>query len=239
MSVPLIPSMDLLGGRIVRLRHGDREQVTFFDLTPEAWMERLVEAGASRIHLVDLDGAFGEARQMAFSAFPTRYPKVRFQLGGGLRRKEDVQSVLDQGFDAVVGTLAIERPRDLAGLDPKRVIAALDLKDLRLVVRGWTQRSSCEDTDVYESLLTLGFRRALVTDVGRDGTLEGPGLEALRLIANEGFHVQASGGLKDLSDLESLAQVPGVVGAISGKALLEGRMDLASTELRAALKGAA
>ncbi len=231
--------MDLLGGRIVRLRHGDRNQVTFFDLAPEAWMEQLVEAGASRIHLVDLDGAFGEARQTAFNTYPSRFPKVRFQLGGGLRRREDVQNVIDQGFDAVVGTLAIERPRDLAGLDPARVIAALDLKDQRLVVRGWTQRSSCEDTDVYESLLTLGFRRALVTDVGRDGTLEGPGLEALNLITREGFTVQASGGLRDLSDLELLASLPGVIGAISGKALLDGRMDLASAALRAALEGAA
>jgi phosphoribosylformimino-5-aminoimidazole carboxamide ribotide isomerase len=239
MTVPLIPSMDLLGGRIVRLRHGDRDQATFFDLAPEAWIERLAEAGATRIHLVDLDGAFGEARQKAFARYPSHFPGVRFQVGGGLRSRDAIQDVLDLGMDAVVGTLAIEQPKALVGLDPWRVIAALDLKDQRLVVRGWTQASACEDTDVFESLLTFGFKRALVTDVGRDGTLEGPGLEALRLVAKEGFEVQASGGLRDLADLGTLAEIPGVVGAISGKALLEGRIDLADPATRAALKGAA
>jgi phosphoribosylformimino-5-aminoimidazole carboxamide ribotide isomerase len=239
MSVPLIPSMDLRQGRIVRLRHGDLAQVTSFDLAPEAWIERLVEAGATRIHLVDLDGAFGEARQKAFASYPDRFPGVRFQVGGGLRNREAIQEILDLGFEAVVGTLAVEQPRALAGLDPRRVIVALDLKDRRLVVRGWTQTSSCVDTDVFESLLTFGFTRALVTDVGRDGTLEGPGLEALRLVAKEGFQVQASGGLRDLADLDLLAEEPGVVGAISGKALLEGRIDLASPAAREALKGAA
>lgn len=237
MSVPLIPSMDLLGGRIVRLRHGDLQQVTTFEMSPEDWIEQLVEAGSTRIHLVDLDGAFGEARQKAFGAFVVRFPHVTFQLGGGLRSKEAIQEVLDLGFDAVVGTLAIEQPKALVGLDPRRVIVALDLKDQRLVVRGWTQTSSCEDTDVYESLLTFGFRRALVTDVGRDGTLEGPGLEALRMIAKEGFSVQASGGLRDLSDLKALDTIPGVVGAISGKALLEGRIPLQTEATRAALQG--
>ena len=87
----LIPSMDLLGGRIVRLRHGDRRWITYYDWTAEAWVERLVEAGARRIHLVDLDGAFGEAQQPVFRAFPQRWPKVRFQTGGGLRSREAVQ----------------------------------------------------------------------------------------------------------------------------------------------------
>ncbi|HJV90597.1 MAG TPA: 1-(5-phosphoribosyl)-5-[(5-phosphoribosylamino)methylideneamino] imidazole-4-carboxamide isomerase [Holophagaceae bacterium] len=237
--IQLIPSMDLLGGRIVRLRHGDRAQVTFYDLDPLAWMERLVAAGATRIHLVDLDGAFGETRQArAFAGYPTRFPGVRFQLGGGLRSRGALQEVLDLGFDAVVGTLAAERPRELVGLDPARIIAALDLKGRQVVTRGWTAESACESTDVFESLLTYGFNRALVTDVARDGTLEGPGLEALAFVAREGFQVQASGGLRDLEDLGTLAGIPNVVGAISGKALLEGRLDLAAPATRAALGGA-
>jgi phosphoribosylformimino-5-aminoimidazole carboxamide ribotide isomerase len=237
MSVQLIPSMDLLGGRIVRLRHGDRTQVTYYEHTPEAWIEQLARAGATRIHLVDLDGAFGEASQSGFASFPSRHPNIQFQLGGGLRSREAIARVIDAGFDAVVGTLAVERPRELAGLANQKVIAALDMKDKRIVTRGWTAPSECESTDVFEALLSLGFSRALVTDVGRDGTMEGPGLDATAWVAREGFQVQASGGLRDLNDLKTLRDLPNVVGAISGKALLDGAISLDDPALKAALQG--
>jgi phosphoribosylformimino-5-aminoimidazole carboxamide ribotide isomerase len=237
--VQLIPSLDLMDGRLVRLRHGDPAQATFYDLSPEAWMERLAAAGARRVHLVDLDGAFGQAQQGAFTRFPTRYPGIRFQLGGGLRDRAAIEEVLDLGFDAVVGTLAVEEPRELKGLPGDRVIAALDMKDGRIATRGWKMTSACASTDVFESLLILGFDRALVTDVGRDGTLEGPGLAATALVAKEGFKVQASGGLRSLADLETLTKIPGVVGAISGKALMEGALPLEDPATRAALEGAA
>jgi len=237
-TLPLIPSMDLMQGRLVRLRHGDPAQATFYELPPEAWLDRLAAAGARRIHLVDLDGAFGQARQGAFVGFPARFPGIRFQLGGGLRDRAAVQEVLDLGFDAVVGTLAVEQPRELKGLPGGRVIAALDLKDGRIVTRGWQTSSACASTDVFESLLVLGFDRALVTDVGRDGTLEGPGLEATALVAREGFRVQASGGLRGLADLDALSKIPGVAGAISGKALMEGVLPLDDPATRAALEGA-
>ncbi len=237
--VQLIPSMDLLSGKVVRLLHGDFDKVTHYELDPFSWVERLEDAGATLIHLVDLDGAFGLARQPAFIAYPKVFPRVRFQLGGGLRSREAVQRVLDAGFDPVVGTLAVEHPRELAGLPADRVVCALDVRGDRIVTKGWTAESVCESTDVFESLLTLGFTRALVTDVSRDGSLEGPGLEATRWIAEEGFQVQASGGLRGLDDLAPLAGIPNVLGAISGKALLEGRIDLASPATRAALGGGA
>lgn len=237
MTLQLIPSMDLLGGRVVRLRHGDRAQATFYPQSPEAWIERLAEAGATRVHLVDLDGAFDGADQRAFATYPSRFPGIRFQTGGGLRSRAAIQATLDAGFEAVVGTLAVERPRELAGLPPARVIIALDLQGQRVMTRGWTAESVCETTDVFESLLTLGFRRALVTDIARDGTLAGPGLEAAAWVASEGFEVQASGGLSTLADLDSLAAIPGVIGVISGKALLEGRLDLTDPAVRAALQG--
>ncbi|HET8900670.1 MAG TPA: 1-(5-phosphoribosyl)-5-[(5-phosphoribosylamino)methylideneamino] imidazole-4-carboxamide isomerase [Holophagaceae bacterium] len=237
MTVQLIPSMDLMDGRVVRLQKGDRAQATFYDLAPEAWMESLAEAGTTRIHLVDLEGAFGGEKQDAFGAFPSRYPGIRFQLGGGLRSRDRIQAVLDQGFESVVGTLAVEKPRELAGLPPSRVIVALDLRGRRVMTRGWVAESVCESTDVFESLLTFGFKRALVTDIDRDGTLLGPGHETAAWVASEGFDVQASGGLKELADLDALASIPGVSGAISGKALLEGRLDLADAAVRAALMG--
>ncbi len=237
MSVQLIPSMDLLQGRVVRLHKGDPAQATFYEVAPEAWIERLAEAGTTRIHLVDLEGAFGGAAQQVFEAFPSRYPAIRFQMGGGLRSRGRIQAALDAGFEAVVGTLAVERPRELAGLPPSRVIVALDARGRRVMTRGWLVESVCESTDVFESLLTFGFRRALVTDIDRDGTMEGPGLETMAWIASEGFEVQASGGLRDLADLDALVGVKGVTGAISGKALLDGKLDLGDMAVRAALKG--
>ncbi len=233
----LIPSLDLMQGRLVRLRHGDPQQATFYDLDPEDWIVSLAEAGAQRIHLVDLDGAFGRPRQGRFTAFPSRFPEIHFQLGGGLRDRVAIEEALDLGFDAVVGTLAVEQPLALKGLPGRRIIAALDLRGDRIVTRGWQSPSACASADVFEALLTLGFNRALVTDVSRDGTLEGPGIEAAAWVAQEGFHVQASGGLKDLADLVPLAKVPGIVGAISGKALMEGFIPLDDPQIRAALEG--
>jgi len=235
----LIPSLDLMQGRLVRLRHGDPKLATFYDLTPEDWIGSLAEAGARRIHLVDLDGAFGSDRQGRFTAFPARFPEVRFQLGGGLRDRAAIEQVIDLGFDAVVGTLAVERPSELRGLPGERLIAALDLKGDRIVTRGWQANSACDAADVFEALLTLGFHRALVTDVSRDGTLEGPGVEAAAWVAREGFHVQASGGMKALSDLAPLSQIPGIVGAICGKALMEGFIPLDDPQTRRALAGVA
>lgn len=234
----LIPSMDLLGGRIVRLRHGDRDQVTHYDLQPEAWIERLVEAGSTRIHVVDLDGAFGEARQPVFHNYPKRWPGVRFQTGGGLRSREAVQGALDLGFDAVVGTLAVENPEALKDLDPWKVILALDMKNGEIVTRGWVQAAGRSTEAICGELKYLGFGMALVTDVGRDGTMEGPGIEAIQKIASLGFLVQASGGLRSLSDLNALRDVAGVVGAISGKALLDGALSLDDPAVKAAVRGA-
>lgn len=231
----LIPSMDLLGGRIVRLKHGDRRWITYYDWTPEAWIERLVGAGAQRIHLVDLDGAFGEARQPTFRAFPGRWPAVRFQTGGGLRSRAAVQGALDLGFDAVVGTLAVEDSAALAGLPGERIVLALDMKGGDLVTRGWEAKAPRSTEEVCRSLRDLGFTRALVTDVGRDGTMEGPGAEAIATVAGLGFRVQASGGLRDLRDLAGLRAIPGVVGAISGKALLDGVLSLEDPAVRKAM----
>lgn len=231
----LIPSMDLLHGRIVRLREGDRGRATWYEHDPFDWVGRLVQAGARRIHLVDLDAAFGGTRQAFFQGLPERFPEARFQLGGGLRNRTAVEEAIAAGFDPVVGTLAVERPEELAGLSAARVVVALDLKAGRVVSRGWTEPSRRENAEVFASLRGLGLRRALVTDVARDGGLEGPGLEALREVAEADFEVQASGGLRDLDDLDLVAGIPGVVGAISGKAILEGRIVLDDPRTRAAL----
>jgi phosphoribosylformimino-5-aminoimidazole carboxamide ribotide isomerase len=204
-------------------------------VTPEAWVKRLVDAGARRIHLVDLGAAFGEPAQERLRDFARAWPQVRFQLGGGLRSRDAVARVLADGFDAVVGTLALETPQALAGLDASRLVAALDLRGGVPVVRGWTQASSRSLAAVAAPLLELGVTRALVTDVERDGAMAGPGLEALAQVAALGFRVQASGGLRDLEDLARIAAVAGTESAISGKALLDGRIMPEDPAVRAAM----
>jgi len=231
----LIPSMDLLGGQVVRLLKGERRSAFVYPTTPEAWIRRLVQAGARRIHLVDLDAAFGGAPQQALRGFARAWPGVRFQLGGGLRSREAVQAALDDGFDAVLGTLAMETPEALRGLDPQRLIAALDLRHGAPVVRGWTAASALSLEAVAAPLRDLGISLALVTDVERDGAMAGPGLDALAQVAHFGFRVQASGGLRDLADLALIAAVPGAVSAISGKALLDGAMTPEDPAVQAAM----
>ena len=231
----LIPSMDLLGGQVVRLLKGQRDSAHAYPVAPEAWIRRLVEAGARRIHLVDLEAAFGGAPQRELRRFARAWPGVAFQLGGGLRSRQAVEQVLADGCEAVVGTLALEHPEALAGLAPDRLIAALDLRQGRPAVRGWTETTGKALAEVAKPLLDLGLTRALVTDVERDGALAGPGLEALARVAVLGFRVQASGGLRDLGDLALAATVPGVGAAISGKALLDGRITPEDPAARAAL----
>ncbi|MDR3673488.1 MAG: HisA/HisF-related TIM barrel protein [Holophaga sp.] len=229
----LIPSMDLLGGQVVRLLKGERASAFVYAFTPEAWVERLVEAGAQRIHLVDLDAAFGEPPQARLREFALAWPSVRFQLGGGLRSREAVLRAQADGFDTVVGTLALEAPGELRGLDPTRIIAALDLRHGAPVVRGWTKSSALSLEAVAAPLKDLGVNLALVTDVERDGAMTGPGVEALAQVAALGFRVQASGGLRDLDDLALLAGV--AESAISGKAMLDGAMLPEDPAVRAAM----
>ncbi len=239
-TITLIPSMDLLGGQIVRLKKGAEGSAETYPFSPEAWVGRLVAAGARRIHLVDLEGAFGRPRQAVLLAMPKRFPSVRFQLGGGLRTRAAVEEVLALGFDAVVGTLAVESPESLEGL-PKAagptVIAALDVRGDRVQVRGWTADAPKSGAAIAETLRALGVREALITDVEKDGMLEGPGIAALLAAGAWGLALQASGGVARIEDLDALARIPGVTAAISGKALLDGHIALDDPRTQAALRG--
>jgi len=235
--VKLIPSMDLRRGAVVRLKKGVDGSEEVYPFGADAWIARLVAAGASRIHLVDLDGAFGEARQPELLAYPRRYPSVRFQLGGGLRDAEKVREAIDHGFDAVVGTLAVTSPDALAAFRAECIVLALDVSKREVVVRGWTEAAKRPAEDLFRDLRARGFATALVTDVEHDGLMAGPSLASTAWVAGFGFEVQASGGVRDLTDLTALGALPGVVGAISGKALLDGKIPLDDPATLAALRG--
>lgn len=234
----LVPSMDLRRGRIVRLKKGVDGSEEVYPFSAAEWVARLVDAGATRVHLVDLDGAFGEAKQPELLAFPHRFPAVHFQLGGGLRTEDAIAEVLDHGFSAVVGTLAVAEPARLARFPADRIVLALDVSKGDVVVKGWTERASRPAEDLFRDLRGRGFETALVTDVEHDGLLGGPSLSSTAWVARFGFSVQASGGVRDLADLEALAALPGVDAAISGKAILDGKIPLDDARTRAALGGA-
>ncbi len=248
MTFTLYPAIDLRGGRCVRLRQGRADQTTVFSDDPAATARRWAAAGASWLHVVNLDGAFGEAgatNQQAVTAI-LKAVDVPVQIGGGLRDLASVEAALGLGVSRVVlGTVALTQP-ELVGeavrrFGPERVAVGIDARDGLVAVHGWQQTSAVSALDLAARLKTLGASRVIYTDIARDGMLTGPNLPALRAIADTGLGVIASGGITSLDDLRAVAAIPGVEGAIVGMALYTGAIDLptALKELALATTGQA
>ncbi len=228
------PAIDLKDGVCVRLMHGRFDQVTQYDERPAARLAAFASAGATWVHVVDLDGAeAGRARQHALIGELARAVDVRIQSGGGVRSRADVAALLEAGVSrAVAGSLAVTDPETVAGwlaeFGAERITLALDVRadGDRYVpaLKGWTEAA---DVDLWAALdrYPAGtVRHLLVTDVGRDGALTGPNLDLLAQIVarRPDLAVQASGGVAALSDLAA-ARALGCAGAIVGRALYEGR----------------
>ena len=232
----VIPAIDLRAGRVVRLTHGRFDRETSYGSDPAATASSFVRAGARSIHVVDLDGALeGRPVQLAAVAaiVAAAGPDVGVELGGGLRSMDALESALATGVRRVVlGTRAIADPsfagRAVERLGPDRVVAALDVRDGLAVGEGWRAGAAgAEPEVVLRALASVGVARFAVTAIHRDGTLEGPDLELLdRVVALGVGDVVASGGVASLEDLEA-ARTAGCVGGIVGRALYEGRVDLA------------
>lgn len=244
----LIPSIDLRGGRCVRLLRGDFAAETRYDLEPHELLQRYRALGASWLHVVDLDGARdGALANRAVIAQLATQQAVRLQVGGGVRQLADVSSLLDHGIArVVVGSAAVEQPDEvrhwLRQLGPERVCLAFDVRlDAagvpRLRTRGWREATSVSLWDAVAGFLEDGLRHVLCTDIERDGALAGPNLalyaEAMRRYPAIAW--QASGGIASAGDLAALAATK-VAAAISGKALLEER--IAPGEMRPYLPNA-
>jgi phosphoribosylformimino-5-aminoimidazole carboxamide ribotide isomerase len=234
--VLLIPSIDLRGGRCVRLLRGDFAAETRYDLEPHELLQRYRALGASWLHIVDLDGARdGTLANRAVIAQLATQKSVSLQVGGGIRQAADVSSLLDHGVARiVVGSAAVEQPdevrRWLRQLGPERVCLAFDVRldaagTPQLHTRGWREATSVSLWTAVAGYLDAGLRHVLCTDIERDGALAGPNLalyaEAMRRYP--GIAWQASGGIAGAGDLRALAAT-GVAAAISGKALLEERI---------------
>jgi phosphoribosylformimino-5-aminoimidazole carboxamide ribotide isomerase len=238
--VELIPSIDLRGGSVVRLEQGDYARETTYDADAVEVARGFSLAGARRIHVVDLDGARdGRAGNDAVvRRILAACPELAVQVGGGMRTRERVEEVLGAGAARVViGTAALEQPallQELATRFPERIILGLDARDGRVAVRGWRETSAETVEQVLDRFAKLPLAAVLHTDIGRDGLLGGPNIEATAALARRSpFPVLASGGVGTLDDLERLARTGVIAGAIVGKAIYSGaiRVDEAIARL--------
>lgn len=232
----LIPAIDLRGGRVVRLFQGDFDAETRYELTPAELFGRYAAAGAGRVHVVDLDGARdGAPGNRPLVEALAEQGRPRIQSGGGLRSEDALRSLFAAGVErAVVGSLAVTDPARVLGwfaaFGADRIVLALDVRlDAGgvpcVATHGWREQSALPLWRALEPYLRAGLRHVLCTDVGRDGALAGPNLDLYREAVARFPQVawQASGGIRAATDLHDLAAT-GVAAAVSGKALIEGRI---------------
>lgn len=234
-ALTIYPAIDLKGGQVVRLAEGDMDRATVYGDDPAAQARLFAEAGATHLHVVDLDGAFaggsvnGAAVEGIIAAFPGKV-----QVGGGIRNRATVDRWLDLGVDRVIiGTAALKDPefvrraaRDLPG----HIIVGVDARDGMVATEGWADVSDVSVVDLAKRFEDAGVAALLFTDVGRDGLLKGCNVEATATLARAvSIPVIASGGVADIHDVHALMPhiADGVEGVITGRALYDGRLDLA------------
>ena len=233
MPLVILPSIDLRGGRVVRLQQGDYARQINYDVDPPTQLRTFAQHGATWTHLVDLDGAKeGRPAQTPLIADLVRSCPLQVQVGGGVRSTDDVRRLLDAGVArVVVGTRAIEdwpwfqSLVHTPGME-KRIVLAIDALEGRIATRAWTQTTERLATDVAREVSGWPLAALLYTDVAKDGMLQGPNLHHTRLLAEAGdVPVIASGGVGHIDHVRQLTQLP-VWGAIVGRSLYEGTLDL-------------
>ncbi len=232
----LIPAIDLKDGKCVRLRQGRMEDETVFADDPLEMAQRWVEAGARRLHLIDLNGAFAGKPVNAdvVHRIAEAFPEVPIEVGGGIRDEDTVQLYLDAGVQyVIIGTKAVSAPHfinDLCLEFPGHIIVGLDAKDGKVAIDGWSKLSNHDVIDMAQHFERDGVEAIIYTDISRDGMMQGVNVEATAKLAGEiSIPVIASGGISTLDDIRALLAVAdeGITGAIIGRALYEGAIDLA------------
>ena len=230
----VIPAIDLLEGRCVRLYQGDYQRSQVFHENPVEVAQQWVEQGATRLHVVDLDGA-KEGRSANLPAIEAivRAVSVPVQVGGGLRDRSSVTQLLNLGVErAILGTVAVEAPdlvQEICQAFPRQIAVGIDARNGKVATRGWLETSEIAATELARQVAQQGAVAIIYTDIQRDGTLSGPNLPALReMAAAVDLPVIASGGVSSLTDLLSLLALEplGVVGAIVGRAIYTGEVNL-------------
>ena len=235
----LIPAIDLKDGKCVRLRQGRMEDSTVFSDDPVAMAERWVQAGARRLHLVDLNGAFAgqPVNAQVIRRIAQTFPDLPIQVGGGIRDQQTVEAYLDAGVRfVIIGTKAVQEPgfiNDLCAEYPGHIIVGLDAKDGRVAVNGWSKLSKHDVVDLARIFERYGVEAIVYTDISRDGMMQGVNVEAtVRLARAITIPVIASGGVSTLDDVRALCMVEkeGIMGAIIGRALYDGAIDLVEAQ---------
>jgi len=239
----LIPAIDLKDGHCVRLKQGDMDQSTTFGEDPAAMARRWVDAGARRLHLVDLNGAFA-GKPKNYSAVKSILREVGdeipVQLGGGIRDLDTIEQYIDGGLRyVIIGTAAVKNPgflKDACSAFGGHIIVGLDAKDGKVATDGWSKLTGHEVVDLARKFEDWGVESIVYTDIGRDGMLSGINIEAtVRLAQALTIPVIASGGLSNMRDIEQLCAVEseGVEGVICGRAIYSGDLDFAAAQARA------
>jgi len=235
----LIPAIDLKDGKCVRLRQGKMDDETVFADDPLDMAHRWIDAGAKRLHLVDLNGAFAGKPVNAdvIHRIAEAFPDVPIQVGGGIRDEDTVQLYLDAGVQyVIIGTKAVSAPHfinDLCLEFPGHIIVGLDAKDGKVAIDGWSKLSNHDVIDMAQHFERDGVDSIIYTDISRDGMMQGVNVEATAKLAAEiSTPVIASGGISKLDDIKALLEVEdeGIIGTIIGRALYEGTVDLAEAQ---------
>lgn len=227
----IIPAIDIKDGRCVRLYQGDYAQITVFDQDPVEVARKWARLGAQRLHVVDLDGAkVGRPVNAQIVYAIVQAVQIPVQLGGGLRDEGAVDAALNLGVARVIlGTAAVRDPQLVARLVQRyddRIIVGVDARDGMVAAQGWTETSQLRVEEMARRMGAIGVRSIIYTDIGRDGTLNGPDIEGVTALACAGGpEVIASGGVATLDDLVALAKT-GAAAVIVGKALYTGAIDL-------------
>ncbi|MCP1673295.1 phosphoribosylformimino-5-aminoimidazole carboxamide ribotide isomerase [Natronocella acetinitrilica] len=235
----LIPAIDLKDGKCVRLRQGNMDDETVFSDDPVAMAQRWIDAGSRRIHIVDLDGAVQGFPVNAdiIGRIAEAFPDLEIQIGGGIRDFDTIQTYLDVGVDyVIIGTQAVRAPHfvDDACMEfPGHIIVGLDARDGKVAVEGWSKLSRHDAVDMAKRFEEAGVEALVFTDIGRDGMMRGVNAGATRELARQiNIPVIASGGVTNMDDVRALCEAveDGVSGAIVGRALYEGKLDLSEAQ---------
>ena len=239
----LIPAIDLKDGQCVRLQQGDMSVSTTFGDNPAAMARRWLDAGARRLHLVDLNGAFAgkPVNEGAIKAILREVgDEIPVQLGGGIRDLDTIERYLDAGISyIIIGTAAVKNPgflKDACSAFGGHIIVGLDAKDGKVATDGWSKLTGHEVVDLARKFEDYGVEGVIYTDIGRDGMLTGINIEAtVKLAQSLSIPVIASGGLSDMADIERLCAVQGegVDGVICGRSIYTGTLDFTAAQARA------
>ncbi len=230
----LIPAIDLMSGKIVRLSRGEARTAKFYETkfgTPAEAAKRWRDEGAGKLHIIDLDAAFGTGNNLSVIAQVAKNIKLPVQVGGGIRSYETAEKLFQTGITQVIlGTLAFSDPSAIGKIQKKfgldSVIVALDNKDGLIMVEGWKTATAMTVDEALEKYAAIGVRHFLITSIAQDGMLNGPDLQTLSQATQyPNAKIIAAGGIGSIGDLAALKDI-GVEGAVIGKALYEGRFTL-------------